>query len=156
LIHLAQKITAVQNTLQTYINSLGSKDKLALIDFDTQIRPPVVIDGSKQGRDKGLEFVSGLKADGGTKLYDATFSARNWLQQNLRPDAINAVLILTDGEDSGSSTDQRIGFFTVGYGKEGEFNPQALEQIAKLNGGYYKKGDPETISKLMADLQVEF
>ena len=167
-----QKITAVQNTLQTYINSLGAKDKLALIDFDTQIRPPVVIDGSKQGRDKGLEFVSNLKADGGTKLYDATLSARNWLQQNLRPDAINAVLILTDGEDSGSSikleqlseelkksgfsTDQRIGFFTVGYGKEGEFNPQALEQIAKLNGGYYKKGDPETISKLMGDLQVEF
>lgn len=167
-----QKITAVQNTLQTYINSLGSKEKLALIDFDTQIRPPVLIDGSKQGRDKGLEFVSSLKADGGTKLYDAALYARNWLQKNPRQDAINAVLILTDGEDSGStikleqlseelkksgfSSDQRIGFFTVGYGKDGEFNPQALEQIAKLNGGYYKKGDPETISKLMADLQVEF
>lgn len=98
--------------------------------------------------------------------------ARNWLQKNRREGAINAVLILTDGEDSGSqisldnlsaelqksgfSTDQRIGFFTVGYGEEGEFNPDALKKIAELNGGYYSKGDPETISRLMSDLQVEF
>ncbi len=90
----------------------------------------------------------------------------------MRSEAINAVLILTDGEDSGSrinleqlkqelkkssfSTDSRIAFFTIGYGNEGEFNADALKAIAELNGGYYSKGDPETISRLMADLQVEF
>ena len=166
------KLPAVQKTLQNYIKNLRSKEQIALIDFDSQIRPPVLVDSTTQGRDRGLQFISGLNADGGTSLYDATLQARNWLQQNLRKDAINAVLILTDGEDSGSkiqldqlsaelkksgfSTDQRIGFFTVGYGKEGEFNPDALKKIAELNGGYYSKGDPETISRLMADLQVEF
>jgi Ca-activated chloride channel homolog len=166
------KLPAVQNTLQNYIKNLGSKEQIALIDFDSQIRPPVLVDSTPQGRDRGLQFISGLNADGGTSLYDATLQARNWLQQNLRKDAINAVLILTDGEDSGSkiqldqlsaelkksgfSTDQRIGFFTVGYGNEGEFNSDALKKIAELNGGYYSKGDPETISRLMADLQVEF
>jgi Ca-activated chloride channel family protein len=80
--------------------------------------------------------------------------------------------VLTDGEDTGSSitldglstelqksgfnSDQRIAFFTVGYGKDGEFDPAALKKIADLNGGYYSKGEPETIAKLMADLQVEF
>ena len=79
---------------------------------------------------------------------------------------------MTDGEDSesgitldqlgqelsrsGFSSDQRIAFFTVGYGNEGEFDAGALEQIAQLNGGYYRKGDPATIAQLMADLQVEF
>jgi Ca-activated chloride channel homolog len=166
------KLPAVQNTLQNYINSLGPKDRIALIDFDTEIRPPVVIDGTPQGRDRGLQFISGLKADGNTKLYDATLYARNWLQQNLRKDGINAVLVLTDGEDSGSqikldglfqelqksgfSSDQRIAFFTVGYGQEGEFNAEALKKIADFNGGYYSKGEPETIARLMADLQVEF
>jgi Ca-activated chloride channel family protein len=166
------KLPAVQNTLQTYINSLGPKDKIALIDFDSEIRPPILVDGTQQGRDRGLQFVSGLQANGGTKLYDAALNARNWLQQNIRKDAINAVLILTDGEDSGSqiklpqlsqelqksgfSTDQRIGFFTIGYGNEGEFNPDALKKIAELNGGYYRRGDPETIAKVMSDLQVEF
>lgn len=166
------KLPAVQNTLQNYVKNLGPKEQIALIDFDSAIRSPVLVDGTPQGRDRGLQFVSSLNAEGGTKLYDAALYARNWLQKNLRKDAINAVLILTDGEDSesqinlnqlseelkksGFSTDQRIGFFTIGYGKEGEFNPKALKTIAELNGGYYSKGDPETISRLMADLQVEF
>lgn len=166
------KLPAVQNTLQTYINSLGPQDQLALIDFDSDIRLPVRVDGTPEGRDRGYQFINNLRADGGTRLYDAVLAARNWLQQNRQPEAINAVLILTDGEDSGSrinlqqlktelgqsgfNTDQRLAFFTVGYGNEGEFNPTALKQIAELNGGYYSKGDPTTISRLMGNLQVEF
>ncbi|PSN19186.1 Mg-chelatase subunit ChlD [filamentous cyanobacterium CCP5] len=166
------KLPAVQSTLQTYINSLGPKDRIALIDFDEQIREPVLVDGTPEGQQRGLQFINSLQAEGGTRLYDSALFARNWLRQNLRKEAINAVLVLTDGEDSGSaislgqleqelqqsgfSTDQRIGFFTVGYGQEGEFNPEVLQQIAQLNGGYYSKGDPATIARLMADLQLEF
>jgi Ca-activated chloride channel family protein len=166
------KLPAVQNTLRQYIETLGPKEQIALIDFDSEIRSPIQVDGTPQGRDRGMQFIASLQVNGGTKLYDSALYARNWLQQNLRQDAINAVVILTDGEDSGSQTtlnqlrqeleksnftsDQRIAFFTVGYGEEGEFNPEVLQQIAQLNGGYYRKGDPETISLLMSDLQVEF
>jgi Ca-activated chloride channel family protein len=167
-----EKLPAVQNTLRSYIESLGPKEQVALIDFDSKIRPPVQVDGTPQGRDRGMQFIASLQVDGGTKLYDSALYARNWLVSKLRKDAINAVVILTDGEDSGSQiplaqlsqelqksnfkNDQRIAFFTVGYGKEGEFNPDVLQQIAQLNGGYYRKGDPTTISALMSDLQVEF
>lgn len=166
------KLPAVQQTLQNYINKLGPKEQVALIDFDSAIRPPVLADGTPQGRDRGLQFISSLQAQGGTKLYDATLSGRNWLQQKLRPEAIHAVLVLTDGEDtdsgiqleqldkelkkSGFSSDQRIAVFTIGYGSEGEFNSDALKKIASLNGGYYSKGDPQTIGRLMEDLQLEF
>ncbi|BBD60871.1 hypothetical protein NIES2109_36710 [Nostoc sp. HK-01] len=166
------KLPAVQNTLQNYIKNLGPKEQIALIDFDSVIRPPVLVDGTPQGRDRGWQFINGLQADGGTKLYDAALEARNWLQKNLRKDSINAVLILTDGEDAGSkiklneleeelkksgfATDQRIGFFTIGYGKEGEFKADVLKEIAELNGGYYSQGNPETILQLMSNLQVEF
>lgn len=167
-----QKLPAVQRTLQTYINSLGPKEQIALIDFDDDIRSPVLVNGTPQGRDKGMEFINSLEAGGGTRLYDTAIAARNWLAGNLRQDAINAVLILTDGDDttseislerlkqelekSGFNSDQRIAFFTIGYGNEREFNPEALKKIAELNGGYYSKGDPETISKLMSNLQLEF
>jgi Ca-activated chloride channel family protein len=166
------KLPAVQQTLQNYIKSLGSKDKIALIDFDDEIREPVLVEGTDAGQNRGLQFISGLEAGGGTKLYDAALYARNWLQDNPRPDAINAVLILTDGEDSGSqinlnqleqelqksgfNSDERIAFFTIGYGREGDFDPEALKAIADLNAGYYRKGDPETIATVMDDLQVEF
>lgn len=166
------KLPAVQNTLRQYVDSLGPKEKIALIDFDSEIRTPVVVDGTPQGKERGLQFIASLQANGGTRLYDSALYARNWLAGNLRKDAINAVVILTDGEDAGSkinlnqlqqelgksnfNSDQRIAFFTVGYGNEGEFNPEALQKIAQVNGGYYRKGNPETISLLMSDLQVEF
>ena len=57
---------------------------------------------------------------------------------------------------SGFSSDQRIAFFTIGYGQSGDFNPDALRTIAELNGGYYSEGTPSTIAQLMADLQLEF
>jgi Ca-activated chloride channel family protein len=167
-----EKLPAVQRTLQTYINSLGPKEQIALIDFDEDIRPPVLVNGTPEGKDKGMQFINSLEAGGGTRLYDSAIAARNWLSENLRKDAINAVLILTDGDDttsetsldklkqelqkSGFNSDQRIAFFTVGYGNEREFNPEALKTIAELNGGYYSKGDPESISKLMSNLQLEF
>jgi Ca-activated chloride channel family protein len=167
-----QKLTAVKNTLLNYIQNLGPKERIALISFNSVINEPVVVEGTPQGRDRGIEFIGKLRADGGTRLYDSALYARNWLSQNLRTDAINAVLILTDGEDSGSkinlnqlsqeleksgfASDQRIAFFTIGYGNKGEFNPQALQKIAEVNGGYYRQGDPATISTVMGDLQVEF
>lgn len=167
-----QKITAVQNTLLNYINNLGSKEEIAIITFSDQINPPVVIKGTPEGKNQGIQYISSLQARGGTKLYDSALYARDWLRQNLKPNAINAVLILTDGEDSGSginlqqleqelqksgfNSDERIAFFTVGYGNDGEFNAQALEEIAKINAGYYRKGDPNTIDLVMKNLQLEF
>ena len=154
------------------MRGLGPKEKIALIDFDSQIRTPVWVDGSAEGRDRGIQFISGLRPDGGTRLYDAALNARNLLQQNLRTDAINAVVVLTDGQDSNSrislqelsnnlkqsgfNSDKRIAFFTIGYGQKGEFDAQVLKQIADQNGGYYRQGNPETIVNLMSNLQTEF
>ncbi len=167
-----EKLSSVQNTLLNYVQNLGVKEKIALISFNSQINKPVIIEGTSQGKNLGIQFISSLQADGGTKLYDSSLYARNWLQQNLRPDAINAVLVLTDGEDSGSKINldrlseelktsgfesaDRIAFFTVGYGQKGEFNADALQKIAQLNGGYYRQGNPQTIANVMTDLQVEF
>ncbi|MGF1487387.1 MAG: extracellular solute-binding protein [Prochloraceae cyanobacterium] len=166
-----QKIAAVQNTLLNYIQNLGPKEKIALIRFSSNIEPPIIADGTKKGRDRAVKFINNLRADGGTKLYDSTLYARSWLEKNIQSEAINAVLILTDGQDSGSQTtlqnlkrelqnqdsdDNPIAFFTIGYGKKGEFNPKILEEIASISGGYYSQGNPETISQLMEKLQLEF
>lgn len=167
-----EKMTAVKNTLFNYVNNLGIKEEIVLITFSDGINPPVIIKGTPEGKNNGIKYISSLEARGGTKLYDSALFARDWLRKNLKQNAINAVLILTDGEDSGSgislanleaelkksgfNSDERIAFFTVGYGKDGEFNTQVLEEIAKINSGYYRKGDPNTIDQVMNNLQVEF
>ncbi|MCS6942482.1 MAG: extracellular solute-binding protein [Geminocystis sp.] len=167
-----QKIAAVKETLFRYINNLGPKEEIVIIPFDDRIHQPVLVKGTPESKNKGIAYISSLKAHGGTSLYDSALFARNWLRQNVKPNAINAVVILSDGDDttskitleelekqlqqSGFNSDERIAFFTIGYGKEGEFNPQVLERIAKLNGGYYRHGRPETIQELMANIQLEF
>ncbi len=166
------KLPSVQQTLKYYIDSLGKKERIVLIDFDSSIRQPIIVDGTPEGKAKGLQFINSLGAGGGTKLYDAILVGRNWLQQNLQPDAINAVIALTDGDDSGSqmsleqlnqeleksgfTSDQRIAVFTIGYGQKGDFNPNVLQSIADENGGYFRQGTPETISGILSDLQLEF
>jgi Ca-activated chloride channel family protein len=97
-----QKLAAVQQSLYTYINNLNPKDELALIRFSTQVDAPILIRGDAAGKQQGLAFVNNLRAQGGTALYDATLAAQTWLRQNLRPGAINAVVVLTDGEDTNS------------------------------------------------------
>jgi Ca-activated chloride channel family protein len=167
-----RRLAAVQQSLYTYINNIGPQDELALIRFSSTVDPPIFIRGDVAGKQKGLAFVNSLQARGATALYDAVLAARNWLRNHLRPGAINAVVVLTDGEDnrsnitlpqleqklrqSGLNTDERIGIFTIGYGEEGEFNPQVLQRIATVSGGYYQLGKPETIASVMADLQLEF
>jgi Ca-activated chloride channel family protein len=167
-----EKITAVQNTLLNYVQNLGPKEEIALISFSNEIKEPVIIKGTPEGKNQGIEYISRLQARGGTRLYDSALYARNWLKSNLQAEAINAVLILTDGEDSGSqislnqleqelqksgfNSDERIAFFTIGYGNDGEFDATVLQKIAQINAGYYRKGDPATIATVMQDLQVEF
>ncbi|MEO0309698.1 MAG: VWA domain-containing protein, partial [Gloeomargarita sp. DG02_3_bins_56] len=167
-----QKLAAVQQSLYSYINNLNPQDELALIRFSSQVDDPIFIRGDAAGKERGLTFINNLRAEGATLLYDAILVAQTWLRQNLRPGAINAVVVLTDGEDSGSrvrlpqleqklrqsglNTDERISFFTIGYGNEGECNPTVLQRIAALNGGYYRQGKPDTIANVMADLQLEF
>lgn len=166
------KLPAVQRALQIYLDGIGPRDQVSLIDFDTEIREPVRVDGSPEGKAKAMGFISGLEVGGGTALYDATLKARDDLFARYDKNAINAVIVLTDGNDEHSkisldelakriatestSSDQRISFFTIGFGQDGEFDEVALQRIATANSGYYSKGNPQTITKVMADLQLEF
>jgi Ca-activated chloride channel homolog len=169
-----EKITAVQNSLKYYIEKLHPQDKLALISFSSKTNAPVLVDGTDSGRYRAMQFISNLEARGGTKLYDSILYARNWLEKNLRKEGINAIIVLTDGQDtessinleklnsdlqtSGYKSERRISLFTIGYGgiKESDFDPNVLKKIADSSGGYYSSGDPSTIVKLMDNLQLEF
>ena len=166
------KLPAVQASLSRYLNQLTPRDSVALFDFDSTLRPPVVVDGQPGSRARGQAFIASLQADGGTRLYDAVLQARDWLRLHRRPGEIDAVVVLTDGMDQGSRTslqalqaelrrsgfsgDERIGVFTVGFGANGDFDASVLKGIATSNGGDFAQGTPDSIRKLMDDLQLSF
>ena len=166
------KIAALQNSLRLYLNQLGPRDVVALIDFDSEVRQPVVLDGKPESKARGQAFVADLVAEGGTQLHNAVLAGRDWLANSGKANEIRAVVVLTDGQDSGdgvsldqlqkelSSTgfesDERIAVFSVGYGQSGSFDATTLQALAKGNGGEFVQGTPETIRNLMNNLQLAF
>lgn len=169
------KLPAAQSSLQAYLDQIGPRDTVALIDFDSVVRPPVVLQGSKgssKGESRGRAFIAGLQPGGGTLLYDAVRKGRDWLLSTRKPGEILAVVVLTDGKDNGSrlgldqlgqllrqsgfDSDERIGVFTIGYGDKGDFDADVLRRIAESNGGEFATGTPESIRRRMEDLQLAF
>jgi Ca-activated chloride channel homolog len=166
------KLPSAQRSLQAYLAQTGPRDVLGLIDFDSTVREPVVVRGGRADAAKAMTFVSGLRAEGGTSLYDAVEAGRNWLRRTRRPGEILAVVVLTDGNDSGSklslqgleadlrrsgfTSDERIGVFTIGYGRSGDYDADALRRIAESNGGVFVEGTPDSILKRMEQLQLAF
>ncbi|MCP9792184.1 VWA domain-containing protein [Vulcanococcus limneticus Candia 3F8] len=166
------KLPSAQRSLQAYLAQTGPRDVLGLIDFDSTVREPVELSGGPADAAKVMTFVSGLKADGGTRLYDAVEAGRNWLRRTRKPGEILAVVVLTDGNDAGSrlsletleaelrrsgfASDDRIGVFTIGYGSSGNYDAAALRRIAESNGGVFVEGTPDSILKRMEQLQQSF
>ncbi len=175
-----EKLPAAQRSLQAYLAQIGPRDTVGLFDFDSQLRPPVVVtgvgagggSGAAAGGAAGASFIASLEAEGGTVLYDAIQQGRDWLRSTRRPGEILAVVVLTDGQDNGSrlsleglgselqrsgfASDERIGVFTMGYGNQGGFDPAVLRRIAESNGGDFTTGTADSIRRRMEDLQMAF
>ena len=73
------KIAAIKSALLNYIQNLGTKEKIALISFNSQIGLPVIIEGTQDGKNQGIKFIGSLKAQGGTRLYDSSLYASDCL-----------------------------------------------------------------------------
>jgi Ca-activated chloride channel family protein len=166
------KLPAAQASLQAYLRQIGPRDQVALIDFDSTVRAPVVVRGGEAEPEAADLFVASLLAEGGTLLHDAVVAGRDWLRRSRRPGEILAVVVLTDGKDNGSrlslealerelrssgfESDERIGVFTIGYGKGGQYDETVLRRIAESNGGEFTAGTPDSIRRQMEDLQLSF
>lgn len=95
--------------------------------------------------------INGLRAVGGTGLYDTVAAAQKFMLDKYQPDAVNLVVVMTDGknEDStgGLSYEQllqqleqnnadparRVPVTTVGFGTAADY--PTLQEIARVTGG---------------------
>jgi len=166
------KLPSAQRSLQAYLAQIGPRDVVGLIDFDSDLREPVVLRGGTAGAQQAAAFVASLQAGGETRLYDAVAAGRDWLRRTRRSGEILAVVVLTDGVDSGSrrslqnleddlkrsgfAGDERIGVFTIGYGEGGGYDAGILRRIAESNGGEFMEGTPDSILRRMEQLQLAF
>lgn len=109
----------------------------------------------------------------GTPLYDAVSEAYDYMLERAEPGRINAIVVLSDGEDTDSqtsldsllvkinssakegTTDAPVRIFTIAY--SGDANKDALARISKASGGQmFDATDPERIDAVFTSVINNF
>jgi Ca-activated chloride channel family protein len=110
-----------------------------------------------------------LTVDGGTGLYDTTSDAFDTIKAGATPDAIQAVVVLTDGmnERTGgidletllgrlqNRSGEPVRVFTVAYGADAD--KAVLQKIAQAtDAAEYDSADPNSIQEVLTEVVSNF
>ena len=117
------------------------------------------------------DTVDNLIADGGTAVYDATIDGFRAVREGAGPERINAVVVLTDGEDTDSAasaedavdavraqgdSDDQVRVFTIAYSAGAAGAAEALAAISEASGGQAYEGDTEDIEAVYRSISSFF
>lgn len=161
---------AKRGLIEGFLPQLSPRDRVGLTSFNSKVFPLLGVKEFALQRDALRTKINGLLPDGETAVFDATISGQQAIM-NLRDDTrINAVVVLTDGDDTSSSADlqrvvdelgktknaegRAIRVFTIAYGKAARFDE--LDKIAKAAGGMAFKGDTESIASVYQQISSFF
>ncbi len=156
-----EKLAEAKEALVSFVDQMGERDQVALVAFSSRITE--VHSLGPLDREKLKAQIRGLRASGGTLLYDAVAHAHRKLQEEGDPDRINVVVAMTDGQSQGDfgamesqmrGADFPVLVFTVAYGDDAEL--EVLQRIARLGDGRAYPSDPATIRKLYKLLSAFF
>jgi Ca-activated chloride channel homolog len=169
------------------VNALGQfadDDRVGLWMFSTQLEGSVdhrelvpvgpmkeklSADAGQSRREVLRSRIEGLPPEGGTGLYDTSLAAYEAVSDRVEPDAINAVVLLTDGrnEDNGISLenllprlhaergDRSVRLFTIAYGADADL--EVLRKIAQeTNGASYDSSNPGSIDAVFTAVVSNF
>ena len=154
--------------LRTFLREVSPNDRIGLTIFSDRIQPLVRI--GKRRRELP-RLVDRLIPDGGTAVYDAAAHGIEEVRKLRDRERINAVVLLTDGEDTDSSLDadevvrlaaaqgdseNQVRVFTIAYSAEAGGAADALRRIARASGGQDYTGDTDDIETVYRSISSFF
>jgi Ca-activated chloride channel family protein len=158
--------------LKVFFDEVSPNDRLGLLAFSDRITTLVPLRARFEDVEEKLRLtVRNLLADGGTAVYDATARALGIVRDLDDSSRINAVVVLTDGEDTDStlSADEvvelvsnqddsapRVRIFTIAYSAGAEGAAESLERIATGSGGQGYTGSTENIESVYRSISSFF
>jgi Ca-activated chloride channel homolog len=153
------KLAAAQLALSSFIDQIQSdREQVGLVAFSGSVRELEALGPLADGRAALKASVAQLTPGGETALYDAVLFATDKLQKRRDTDRINAIVVMTDGQDTASqasleqvvkavqSSDPAVLVFAVAYGDDAD--PRVLSQIADAVGGQAYTSYPATVRRL--------
>jgi Ca-activated chloride channel family protein len=164
------KLEQAKQGLQVFLKQLSPRDRVGLIYFDDGIHTGHPIAPFKTDHAALKSLVGDLQPGGSTALYDAAsagYAAVDALKDDSR---INAVVLLTDGQDTASKGSEaglvarlkqrsqgegrQIRLFTIAYGKDADGD--VLTHIAEASGAEEFAGDPDKIDAVYLQISSFF
>jgi Ca-activated chloride channel family protein len=163
------KMQSAKQGAKQLVQLLDDGDTFSFLPFNNELHWAQQDAGVKDQRPRLQEQIDSLFAAGGTALYDSIDAAYQHLAAVKNPDAkIQAVVVLTDGEDTESKMklnelmerikyngeNRAIHVFTIAYGREAR--KDILQQIADATQAKFYEGTPQNIVEVFRDISTFF
>ncbi len=171
------KLKLAQDAATEAVDAFAADDEVGLRSFSTDLGPngePWLmlepIGPAKKTVPAMKKDISAMVPDGGTALYATLRQAQTDMLKDLSTDRINAIIMLTDGQNeyppdddlaslleqlNGESADTSVRVFTIGYGEGAD--PETLQAIADASrGAYYEATDPASIERVLVSVISNF
>ena len=166
-----QRLERAKAGLDVFFKNVEPQDSVGLTTFSEKVQPLIAPAPISETGQELRQRVRDLIAEGGTAFYDATIEAFDAVRAQKATDRINAVVLLTDGEDTDSQanadevvahlegqgdTANRVRVFTIAYSSGASGARGQLKRIAAASGGLDYEGKTENIESVYRSISSFF
>jgi Ca-activated chloride channel family protein len=166
-----QRLARAKAGLSVFFRNVEPQDAVGLTTFNDSVHPLVAPAPLSKNAAELRSRVRDLIADGGTSFYDATTEAFDTVRAQKANDRINAVVLLTDGEDTDSQqsvddvvahlrgqgdSPNQVRVFTIAYSSGASGSRDQLKRIAAASGGLDYEGRTENIESVYRSISSFF
>jgi Ca-activated chloride channel family protein len=166
------RLQRAKQGLKTFFRDVGPNDRVGLMTFDHELHPLADVSPFQGNRRTSLpDTVQGLIADGGTAFFEAAVAGVEQVRDLDDPDSINAVVLLTDGEDTDSSitydealeqlkaqgdSPTAVRLFTIAYSAGAAGAAQQLAALSAATGAKSYEGSTDDIEAVYRSISSFF
>jgi Ca-activated chloride channel family protein len=165
------RLERAKQGLKTFFRDVGPNDSVGLMTFNHELHPLVEIAPFSENGSEIKSTVNNLIADGGTAFYEAAAAGFNAVRDLRDRERINAVVLLTDGEDTDSSitfdqarkdlssqgdSPDQVRLYTIAYSVGAAGAAQQLEALANATGGKAYEGTTDDIEAVYRSISSFF
>lgn len=163
------KLPTTKEALRAFVAQIqGERDQLGLLEFASGSKNFTPLRPLDEGvRNDLLGQIDEMEAIGGTALIDAVYNAASDLLAQNDPEAINALVVMTDGQENESAytlsdlnglldryPNQRLVIFTIAFGSDAD--ERLLQEIANIGDGQFRRASETDIEELYKIISTYF
>jgi Ca-activated chloride channel homolog len=163
------KIGQAKQAALAFLDRIESNNRVGLTVFNDRVQALVPIGNFESVSADIRDWINRINADGGTALFDGTNQVLTVLNKETDSDRIRAVVILSDGADT-ASTSSLNEVITAVEASRGELNPVivipvaygsnadigTLGSIARASNTTVQSGDPQNILNVLQIISSYF